>query len=92
VLGALDHLDERAAAGADAALEVSAEAELAYSAEIDRLAAGTVWLRGGCSSWYLDPGSGRLTLLWPAPVSEFRERYGAFDPAPFQRVTTVARA
>jgi len=98
VLGALDHLDALAAAsaagaaGADVALEVSAEAESAYSAEIDRLAAGTVWLRGGCASWYLDPGSGRLTLLWPAPVSEFRERYGRFDPEPFLRVAAAARA
>jgi len=78
VLGALDHLDR-----VGAPLEVSAAAEAAYSAEIDRLAADTVWL-SGCSSWYRDGASGRLTLLWPARVAEFRERYGAFDPAPFE--------
>ena len=87
VLGALDHLDARRADGDPAPLEVGAAAEAAYSAEIDRLAAGTVWLRGGCSSWYRDEASGRLTLLWPARVSEFRERYGVFDPAPFAQVS-----
>jgi hypothetical protein len=80
VLGALDHLD---AAGGP--LEVTAAAEAAYSAEIERLAARTVWARGGCSSWYRDEESGRLTLLWPARVAEFRARYGTFDPAPFAR-------
>ncbi|GAA4167717.1 NAD(P)/FAD-dependent oxidoreductase [Gryllotalpicola koreensis] len=85
VLGALDHLD-----ATDAPLEVTAEAESAYSAEIDRLAAGTVWVQGGCSSWYRDESSGHLTLLWPAPVAEFRERYGVFDPAPFSRAAPAA--
>jgi cation diffusion facilitator CzcD-associated flavoprotein CzcO len=91
VLGALDHLEALVAGGEPAArLEVTAEAEAAYSAEIDRLARRTVWTQGGCSSWYLDEASGRLTLLWPAPVSEFRARYGAFDPAPFTRAPEPA--
>ncbi|MFD6445103.1 flavin-containing monooxygenase [Promicromonospora sp. NPDC060204] len=78
VLGALDHLD---ATGEP--LEVSAAAEAAYTAEVDRRAAETVWLRGGCRSWYVDERSGRLTLLWPGRAAEFRERFGEFDPAPF---------
>ena len=87
VLGALDHLDRLDQAGNP--LEVTADAELAYSAEIDRLAAHTVWVTGGCSSWYRDEASGRLTLLWPARVSEFRTRYGTFDPAPFAAVAAL---
>jgi cation diffusion facilitator CzcD-associated flavoprotein CzcO len=83
VLGALAHLDARRDSGDSSPLEVTAAAEAAYSAEIDRLAARTVWVTGGCSSWYRDEASGRLTLLWPAQVSEFRARYGVFDPAPF---------
>jgi cation diffusion facilitator CzcD-associated flavoprotein CzcO len=78
VLGALDHLD-----AAGGTLEVSAEAEAAYTREVDRRAAGTVWLRGGCRSWYVDERSGRLTLLWPGRAAEYRERFGVFDPAPF---------
>ncbi|WP_369371774.1 flavin-containing monooxygenase [Promicromonospora sp. Populi] len=80
VLGALDHLDAN-----DAPLEVSAAAEAAYTREIDQRAAGTVWLRGGCRSWYVDERSGRLTLLWPGRAAEYRERFAVFDPTPFPR-------
>lgn len=78
VLGALDHL-----AGVGGPLEASTEAEAAYTALVDSLAARTVWLRGGCESWYLHPASGRLSLLWPDRAEEFRRRNGRFDPAPF---------
>lgn len=54
--------------------EVSAEAEAAYSAEIDARAERTPWVAGGCHNWYVDERSGRLTLLWPGTVAEFRER------------------
>lgn len=81
VLGALDHL---AGAGAGAApLEVSDAAEAGYLRDVDALAAGTVWDDGGCTSWYRDDRSGRLALLWPASVAEFRARNARFDPAPY---------
>jgi cation diffusion facilitator CzcD-associated flavoprotein CzcO len=76
--GALDHLAERAGA-----IEVTASAQAAYTRDIDAMAARTVWLRGGCTSWYVDARSGRLTLLWPSTATEFRQRNGRFDPAPF---------
>lgn len=78
VLGALDALAEPGVL----ALEVTAEAEAAYTAEIDERSASTVWLTG-CDSWYVDPESGRLTLLWPGTAVSFRERNGTFDPGPF---------
>ncbi len=78
VLGALDYV----AAESVLSLEVSAEAEAAYTAEIDERSAPTVWLTG-CNSWYVDPRSGRLTLLWPGTAVSFRERNGTFDPAPY---------
>lgn len=80
ILGALAHLGR-----AGGPLDVSPAAEEAYTAFVDRLAARTVWLRGGCDSWYLDERSGRLVLLWPERASEFRRLNGAFDPAPFER-------
>ena len=85
VLGALAYSREN-----QTALDVSAQAERDYTALIDRLAAPTVWLTGGCDSWYLDPRSGRLTLLWPGSATAFRERNGTFDPAPYE--TEGARA
>ncbi|GAA1830621.1 NAD(P)/FAD-dependent oxidoreductase [Pseudonocardia ailaonensis] len=78
VEGALDHLARSAEP-----LEVSRAAEAGYTAEIDARSRDTVWLRGGCRSWYVDPRSGRLTLLWPGTAGSFRERNGRFDPSPF---------
>lgn len=80
VLGALGHLDEFGGV-----LDVTARAERAYTRMIDRMAAPTVWLTGGCDSWYVDPRSGRLTLLWPGSAHEFRERNGVFDPEPYRQ-------
>ncbi|NAZ86433.1 flavin-containing monooxygenase [Kineococcus indalonis] len=76
--GALDHL-----ARTGGPLEVTAAAQESYTRGLDEAAAGTVWLRGGCTNWYVDPRSGRLTLLWPDTATAFRERNGTFDPAPF---------
>ncbi|MCD2192426.1 NAD(P)/FAD-dependent oxidoreductase [Actinomycetospora endophytica] len=78
VLGALDHL-----ARAGGPLEVSAAAERAYVRDLDAAARDTVWLTGGCRSWYVDEVSGRLTLLWPGSARSFRERNARFDPAPY---------
>ena len=78
VLGALDHL-----ATAPDPLEVTPAAEAAYTSLIDRLAARTVWMQGGCDSWYLHPVSGRLSLVWPGRADDFRRRNGHFDPSPF---------
>lgn len=79
VLGALQHLRGMGAR----ALEVSLDAERAYTRDIDRRSRSSVWLTGGCRSWYVDERSGRLTLLWPDSARAFRERNGTFDPAPY---------
>lgn len=59
-------------------LEVRADEQEAFMAEVERLSAGTVWLSGGCSSWYVDPRSGRLTTLWPDFSFTFREINSTF--------------
>jgi len=86
VLGALDYL----AASPRAVLEVSEEAEQEYTREIDARSRSTVWLEGGCSSWYVDEESGRLTLLWPDSARSFRERNGTFDPRPYRDVPSTS--
>ncbi|WP_323743571.1 flavin-containing monooxygenase [Agreia pratensis] len=75
VLAALDHRD---AVSVDA-LDVSLEAQDAYTHEIDAKAASTVWLTGGCDSWYVDERSRRLTLLWPDFAYAFQRRLSRFD-------------
>ncbi|SIS03038.1 flavin-containing monooxygenase [Williamsia sterculiae] len=80
VLGAVDHL----AATGTAVIEVTAAAEDGYTREIERRSAGTVWMQG-CRNWYVDAGTGRLTLLWPGTGASFRELNGTFDPGPYTR-------
>ena len=61
-------------------LEVKADAQYQYRQLIDQQSRKTVWTTGGCSSWYLDNRSNRLTLLWPDLASKFQERLETFDP------------
>ena len=60
------------ALAAGGALEVSAAAEQAWTESLDAAAESTVWTTGGCESWYVDPRSGRLTLLWPGFAHAFQ--------------------
>jgi cation diffusion facilitator CzcD-associated flavoprotein CzcO len=82
VLSALDHLT---ASGADA-LDVTAEAVRAYMRDIDAMARGTVWVQGGCTSWYRDERTGRVTLLWPDSATSFRDRLATFAPASYEHL------
>lgn len=86
VLAALAH---RVTAGRRV-LALRPDAESAYTAALDVAAASTVWTTGGCSSWYLEPGNGRLTLLWPDFAHAFRDRFGEFDPEPYDRADQAA--
>ena len=79
VLEVLGHLRSRGMS----AFDVRPEPQAAYVAEIDRLAEATVWLTGGCHSWYVDDRNRRLALLWPDTASAFRERLARFDPADY---------
>ena len=76
ILGALDHLE----IVKGEVLEVSRQAEDVYVRELDSRSASTVWLTGGCTSWYVDDRSDRLTLLWPDFAFAFRDEVGTFDP------------
>ncbi|MDN3496982.1 NAD(P)/FAD-dependent oxidoreductase [Planococcus sp. APC 4015] len=83
----------RALAARTGVLRVDPAAEAAYGREIDRAAASTPWLTGGCRNWYVDERSGRLTLLWPGTVAAFRERLDTADgseflPTPVKRGTS----
>ena len=86
VLGALDYL---AASGADA-LDVTAEAMHAYMRDIDEMAQDTVWVQGGCTSWYRDEETGRVTLLWPDSATSFRDRLASFTPAYYEHLRRPA--
>lgn len=78
VVNAACYLRDRAVA----AVEPTEAAEAAFVSEVDRRMAGTVWVTGGCRSWYLDR-TGRNSTLWPGTTGEFHRRVAPFDPAEY---------
>src|SRR4051794_5590447 len=53
-------------------LETTPEAQEAWRSLIAEKSKGTVWLAGGCASWYLDK-HGHNTTLWPDFTFRFRK-------------------
>jgi cation diffusion facilitator CzcD-associated flavoprotein CzcO len=51
-------------------------------AQIQRRMARTVWMTGGCASWYLDE-HGRNSTLWPDFTFRFRKLLRRFDPTAY---------
>lgn len=86
VLGALSHMTDNRIH----ALEVTTAAEDEFRDSLDRRAATTVWLTGGCNTWYIDPRSGRLTTLWPDYSHTFQEEIAPFDPTDYGIIGTTA--
>ncbi|WP_066736049.1 NAD(P)/FAD-dependent oxidoreductase [Cupriavidus sp. D384] len=65
-------------------VDPNAAAEREYVEGIYRRSAGTVWVEGGCSSWYLHPSNGKLTTLWPDFMTQFRKENGSFSPRGYE--------
>ena len=62
-----------------AELVVQPRAQEEWNASVQRKMRGTVWLEGGCASWYLDE-HGCNTTLWPDFTFRFRNALRTFDP------------
>ncbi|GJE27493.1 flavin-containing monooxygenase [Methylobacterium organophilum] len=67
VLGALRHLRRHPRA----ALDVRPDAQARFRQAVDARMRDSIWLRGGCGSWYLD-AAGRNRALWPGTVGAYR--------------------
>jgi cation diffusion facilitator CzcD-associated flavoprotein CzcO len=78
----VDMLRHARAAGGDV-IEVRPEVQAAFNAELQSRMGRTVWLAGGCASWYLDE-RGRNTTLWPDYTWRFKRRTAAFDPQSYR--------
>ncbi|MFE7417022.1 flavin-containing monooxygenase [Rhodococcus sp. NPDC057529] len=76
----------------DLVIEPDPATQEAYVQSIYERSEGSVWVAGGCSSWYLHPRSGRLTTLWPDFMSQFRRENGTFDLASYQVSDSVVDA
>jgi cation diffusion facilitator CzcD-associated flavoprotein CzcO len=74
-------------------LEPRAESQAEYNAWVQRQMQRTVWLRGGCNSWYLDD-EGVNRTLYPGPSSSFwrslrRLREQEYTLAPARRPSSA---
>lgn len=61
------------------AIEPKIEAQSEFVAGVDRRMHGTVWVSGGCSSWYLDR-TGRNSTIWPDSSWSYYRRTATFRP------------
>jgi len=66
-----------------------AEEQALYSDGLPARAAGTGWLSEGRKSWYLDPCSHKLTLVWPSFAYDYRHRNGHFRSAGYAAAETA---
>jgi cation diffusion facilitator CzcD-associated flavoprotein CzcO len=69
-------------------VEVHEEAQSSYNRELDQLTRGTVWVTGGCASYYIDR-NGHNSTLWPYFTWPFRTRTRAFDEAAYALGTST---
>jgi len=60
-----------------ATVEVDAEVQARFTADLDARLGQTIWA-SGCRSWYLDD-RGRNTTLWPGFTFQFRKLTARFD-------------
>jgi cation diffusion facilitator CzcD-associated flavoprotein CzcO len=66
-------------------IEVRAEVEAAFNAELQAALPATVYNAGGCSSYYLDR-NGRNSTIWPWSTSRLIDRVGTFEPEAYHHV------
>jgi cation diffusion facilitator CzcD-associated flavoprotein CzcO len=79
-------LDEMKRAGL-AALAPTQEAFDAYNAEVRAALPRTIWVTGGCKSWYLDKTG--LPNLYPWSASRFRREMRRPDFSEYRRIQTA---
>jgi cation diffusion facilitator CzcD-associated flavoprotein CzcO len=72
-------------------LETTPQAQDAYRALIAEKSKDTVWLAGGCASWYLDQ-HGHNTTLWPDFTFRFRKLLARLDRENYIGVPAGARS
>ena len=69
-------------------IEVTEHAQHTYLRRQAADLAGTVWMAGGCQSWYQD-ADGQATTMWPGTVTAYRRLMSRFEAADHQLRTRV---
>jgi len=81
VLDALRLVD---ASGATA-IDTRRDRQDAFNEDIQRRLDSSVWIQGGCASWYLDE-DGKNRILWPGYTFRFRRRTRRVNPVDHELV------
>ncbi|NLU83899.1 NAD(P)/FAD-dependent oxidoreductase [Rhodococcus sp. HNM0569] len=68
-------------------VEVRRDVQDRYNTDLQDRLASSVWMNGGCASWYLDK-HGNNTTLWPGFTFEFRNETRKFDLIAYDSVAT----
>ncbi len=74
---------EPMAARGVAQIEVRDEAQRAHNEDLREQMANTVWLKGGCNSWYLTD-DGHTGVLYPGFSSTFRRELSRIEPEEYE--------
>lgn len=67
--------------------DVKLEAQEKFTAGLQHKLRNSVWVNGGCSSWYKDH-NGNITVLWPGFTFNFRNATRHFDIAAYNVTTS----
>jgi cation diffusion facilitator CzcD-associated flavoprotein CzcO len=71
------------------AIDIPAKQEQKFVDDIQGKLAGTVWLKGGCKSWYLDE-NGRNSTIWPGSTISYRRATKQADLAAYELIRSNA--
>jgi len=82
LLDALRHMDRYGIA----TVEPTEAAQHRFVSTVDRRMRDTVWMRGGCHSWYLD-STGRNSTIWPGYTWAYKLRTRRFDASSYHRTS-----
>lgn len=66
------------------AMEVRAESQKHFAANLRDHMARTVWQSGGCHSWYQDVRTGENTTLWPGSVIDYLRRMRSVSASEYE--------
>lgn len=64
-------------------IEVTAEAQTAFNTGLEAMMEKSVYIAGGCHSWYRIGGTGRVVTKWPGSLADFEKELEALAPKDF---------
>ncbi len=86
ILQALSHMERKGLV----ALEPTPQAQADYNDRLQEKLRSSIWVQGGCVSYYLD-ATGRNSTLWPERAANFRRLLRRFDPSLYTGVKPQLR-